>query len=218
MLWDWQFAFSILPQILAALKITISATFAGFLLALILGMLFMFLSRSRVQPVSVVVKWLVQFIRNTPLLVQLYFVFYVFPELGVSLSPFTAGVIGLGIHYSTYLSEVFRSGIDAVPKGQWEACRALNFTRSQTWWKIIIPQGIPPVIPVIGNYLISMFKDTPLLSAITLVEILQTAKIIGSGTFRYLESFTIVGVLFFLLSYPASKLVKYMENRWNPRY
>jgi polar amino acid transport system permease protein len=74
------------------------------------------------------------------------------------------------------------------------------------------------VIPVIGNYLISMFKDTPLLSAITLVEILQTAKIIGSGTFRYLESFTIVGVLFFLLSYPASKLVKYMENRWNPRY
>ncbi|HBG56130.1 MAG TPA: ectoine/hydroxyectoine ABC transporter permease subunit EhuD, partial [Ruminococcaceae bacterium] len=93
-MWDWQFAFSILPQILAALKITISATFAGFLLALILGMLFMFLSRSRVQPVSVVVKWLVQFIRNTPLLVQLYFVFYVFPELGVSLSPFTAGVIG----------------------------------------------------------------------------------------------------------------------------
>lgn len=218
MLWDWKFAISILPKIVAALKITVAATFAGFLFALILGMLFTLLSRSKVKAIAKITKWMIQFIRNTPLLVQLYFIFYVFPSFGISLEPFLAGVIGLGLHYSTYLSEVFRSGIDAIPQGQWEASKALNFTKKQTWVTIILPQAFPPVIPVIGNYLITMFKETPLLSAITLVEIMQTAKIIGSGSFRYLESFTIVGILFFLLSYPSSRLIQYMELKLNNRY
>lgn len=210
-MWNWDYAFSILPQILSALGITVSATFFGFLLALFLGLVLSVLTRLNIKAISFAVKGIVQFIRNTPLLVQLYFIFYVLPEFGVTLKPFTAGVIGLGIHYSTYLSEVFRSGIESVPAGQWEVAKALNFSPPQAWARIILPQALPPVIPVIGNYLITMFKETPLLSAITLVEILQTAKIIGAGSFRYLEGFTIVGVIFFLLSYPSSRMVKKLE-------
>ena len=214
-MWNWDYAIKIFPEIFAALKITVTATFVGFALAMLLGLVLAISRRSSVKTVAYGSKGLIEFIRNTPLLVQLYFIIYVLPEVGIYLSPLSAGIIGLGIHYSTYLSEVYRSGIEAVPQGQWEAAKALNFSPWQVWSKIIIPQGLPPVIPVLGNYLITMFKETPLLSAITLVEILQTAKIIGSHSFRYLEAFTIVGILFLILSYPSSVMVRRLEMRMN---
>ncbi|MBZ2175462.1 ectoine/hydroxyectoine ABC transporter permease subunit EhuD [Schnuerera sp. xch1] len=214
-MWDWNFTISILPEILSALKITVLATVTSFFFALILGLILTMLSRVRIKSIAMITRKFIDFVRNTPLLVQLYFIFYVFPQYGVALEPFTAGVIGLGMHYSTYLSEVYRGGIEAIPEGQWEAAKALNFDRANTWTKIILPQAIPPIIPVLGNYLIVMFKETPLLSAITLVEILQTAKTIGANSFRYLEAFTIVGVLFLLLSYPSSRLIRSLELRLN---
>lgn len=214
--WNWQYTFSILPELLSALKITISATFAGFFLALIVGLLLALGRRSDIKAVSGFSGAFVEFVRSTPLLVQLYFIYYAIPTvIGYSLSPFVAGVIGLGLHYSTYLSEVYRTGIDSIPRGQWEAATALNFSSYLKWKNIILPQAIPPVLPMFGNYLIVMFKETPLLSAITLVELLQTAKIIGSQSFRYLEPFTIVGILFLLLSYPSALLMKKMELRLN---
>ncbi|GIM45809.1 ectoine/hydroxyectoine ABC transporter permease subunit EhuD [Collibacillus ludicampi] len=214
-MWDWDFAWSIVPQLLEALKVTVTSTFVAFFIAAIAGLLLAIGRRSACKPLSLVTGGIVEFVRSTPLLVQLYFIFYVLPVFGVSLSPFTAGVIGLGLHYSSYLSEVYRSGIDSVPRGQWEAAVALNFSKMQTWGRIIVPQAIPPVIPVLGNYLIVMFKETPILSAITLMEILQTAKMIGSTSFRYLEGFTIVGLMFLLLSYPSSLLVRRLEYRLN---
>lgn len=214
-MWSWTFAWNILPEILQAIQTTIVATLAGFALALIGGLIFAFGRRSKNRVISWSCAGIIEFVRSTPLLVQLYFIFYGLPAVGISLSPFTSGVLGLGIHYSSYLSEVYRSGIDAVPRGQWEAARALNFSKSQTWMRIILPQAIRPVIPVMGNYLIVMFKETPLLSAITLVEMLLAAKIIGSQSFRYLEAFTLVGILFFLLSYVSSLLIKRLEMRWS---
>lgn len=213
MMWDWEFAWSILPELLNAMKITIAATIVGFLIASILGLVWVFCRRSTFKPLVIVVSWFVEFIRSTPLLVQLFFIFYVLPEFGISLTAFVAGVIGLGLHYSTYLAEVYRSGIESVPKGQWEASTALNYTKSKTWFRIILPQAVAPIIPMIGNYFLVMFKETPLLSAITIVEMMQTAKIIGSQSFRYFESFTIVGLLFLLLSYPSSLLVRYIEGK-----
>ena len=216
-MWDWNYTLSFLPDILSALKITISATFVAFFVACILGFPLALGRRSKFKPLSLAVGGVVEFIRSTPLLAQVYFVFYVFPTYGISMSPFTAGVVALGVHYATYLSEVYRSGIDGVPRGQWEAAKALNFSQTRTWLNIIIPQAIPPIVPVMGNYLIGMFKETPLLSAITLLEILQTAKIIGSQTFRYLEPITIVGILFLLLSYISSIGVQRLEVRLNRR-
>ncbi|MER1955301.1 MAG: ectoine/hydroxyectoine ABC transporter permease subunit EhuD [Desemzia incerta] len=217
-MFDFQYAIEIFPTILSALRITISATIVGFILAFVLGLVLAMLSRTKVKTIATITNGVIKFIRNTPLLVQLYFIFYVFPSFGLTLSPFVAGVLGLGIHYSTYLSEVFRSGIDAVPVGQWEVGKALNFTQKQTWTRIILPQAVPPIVPVIGNYFITMFKETPLLSAITLVEILQQAKILGANSFSYVEPITIVGILFFVLSYPASLLIKQLENKLNKKY
>ncbi len=121
------------------------------------------------------------------------------------------------MHYSMYLSEVYRSGIEAVPKGQWEAAVALNFSRMKTWKNIILPQAIPPIIPVLGNYLIVMFKETPILSAITLVELMLTAKNIVADSYRVFEPYTMVGILFLAISYPASLLVRRLEKRMNLR-
>lgn len=217
MMWSWEYTLEILPQILKALKITVSATLVAFAVALVVGLLLTLARRSRFKLLALFAQGFVEFVRNTPLLVQLYFIFYVLPEHGLALTPFLAGVIGLGLHYSTYLAEVYRGGIESIPPGQWEAAKALNFSAFETWKKIILPQSIPPVIPVMGNYLITMFKETPVLSAITLVEIMQTAKMLGSHSFRYLEAFTIVGALFLVLSYTSSLMVRSLEARLNLR-
>lgn len=217
-MWDWEFTLYLIPHLLKAIRITISATFAGFVLALVVGLLLALGRRTNFKPLSLATGAFVEFVRSTPLLIQLFFIFYVLPlSAGISLSAFQAGMLGLGLHYGTYLSEVYRAGIDAIPRGQWEAATALNFSRLRIWTRIILPQAIPPIVPVLGNYLISMFKETPLLSAITLVEMLQTAKIIGSEWYRYLEPFTLVGLLFLMLSYPASLLVRRLEVRLNQR-
>ena len=160
--WDWDFAADIMPVLLDGLRITLIATLLGSLVAFALGLLLAVLQRGP-APVRVVVRGLVEFIRSTPLLVQLFFLFYVLPQFGITLGALTAGVIALGLHYATYTSEVYRAGIDAVPRGQWEAATALSLPRSRVWTGVILPQAIPRVVPALGNYVISMFKETPLL-------------------------------------------------------
>ncbi|MCQ6562822.1 ectoine/hydroxyectoine ABC transporter permease subunit EhuD [Paenibacillus mendelii] len=213
-MWDWQYARSILPKLLEVIPTTLAATFAGFIIACLLGLPLALAKRSRMKWISIPVTAVTEFIRSTPLLIQLFVLVFVLPQsFGITLSPFLAGIIGLGIHYSTYLSEVYRSGIDAIPRGQWEASIALNFSKARTWTRIMLPQSIPPTIPVMGNYLIVMFKETPTLSAITVVELLMTAKVVGSASFKYVEAFTLVGVIFFILSYPSALLVRALERR-----
>ncbi|MCO5388463.1 ectoine/hydroxyectoine ABC transporter permease subunit EhuD [Desulfosporosinus sp.] len=214
-MWDWSFTVEILPKLLKSLQITLSATFVAFILSCVLGLLIAIIKRSSFKPLVWFVGGIVEFVRSTPLLAQVFFVFYVFPKYGLDLSPFLAGVLTLGVHYSTYLSEVYRSGIEAVPKGQWEAASVLNFSRLRIWLTIIIPQAIPPIIPIMGNYLIALLKDTPLLSAITLIELLGTAKIIGADFFRYLEPITMAGLIFLVLSYLFSLLVQQLSTRLN---
>lgn len=216
MTFDWRFAWEILPELLGALEVTLEATGLGMGLALVLGLAWAVARRSRRRLVAMPAAGLVEFVRSTPLLVQIYFLFYVAPSVGLAASPLVSGVFALGLHYSAYTAEVYRAGIEGVPKGQWEAAIALNLGRWHTWRAIILPQAIPPVIPALGNYLVAMFKDTPLLAAITVLELLQTAKLIGAETFRYLEPLTLVGVLFLVLSLLASRLVRRLE-RWSER-
>lgn len=215
-MWDWNYAFEILPQLLVALRMTVVPTLLGFLTAAIGGLLLAFAIRSRFTWLRLAAKGFNGFIRNTPLLVQVFFLYYSLPIMaGISLPAFYAGILGLGLHYSTYLSEVYRSGIEAVPRGQWEAAVALNYSKADTWRSVILPQAIPPIIPVLGNYLIVMFKETPILSAITLVELLLTAKNIVSESFRVFEPYTLVGVLFLAISYPSSLFIRRLEKRMN---
>jgi polar amino acid transport system permease protein len=211
--WDWEFAWMALPRLLSALKVTAGATLGGMALALVLGLVLALLRRSHLRAVSVPAACFIEFIRSTPLLVQLYFLFYVLDRTG-ALSPLWTGVVALGVHYSTYTAEVYRAGLEAVPKGQWEACTALNLEPRDTLRHVIIPQAIPPIVPALGNYFVAMFKDTPLLSAITVMELLNTAtQEIGAEHFRYLEPVTIVGVLFLLLSLGASQVNRWIEKK-----
>jgi polar amino acid transport system permease protein len=210
---DWSFAWSILPVLLAASVITIQATIAAFMVAAVGGLALMLLRRAPGRLVRWPTAAVVEFIRSTPLLVQLYFLYFVLPNAGVVLSPFLTGVIGLGLHYSCYTSEAYRAGLESVPRGQWEAAVALNYRRRDMLARIVLPQAIPPVIPALGNYLIAMFKDTPMLAAISVVELMQTANLIASEKFLYVEPMTLVGLLFLVMSLIASYLVRRLEWR-----
>jgi polar amino acid transport system permease protein len=213
MIFDWRYALEIAPLLAQALVVTLQATALGMAIALSLGLALALARRSRHRLLAWPTAGFVEFVRSTPLLVQIFFLFYVLPEAGVRLSPLQAGVAALGIHYAAYCSEVYRAGLESVPKGQWEAALALNLGRWRTLRAVIVPQAIPPVVPALGNYLVAMFKDTPLLSAITVLELLQTAKLLGAERFRYVEPLTLVGVLFLVLSLASAVAIRQAEKR-----
>jgi len=212
--WDWNFVWQIMPTLIEGVKITILATLLGSALAAVVGLGIALLRRSPNRLVSRPVGFFAEFIRGTPLLVQLYFIFYVLPDIGILLPPLLAGMIGLGLHYGTYTAEVYRAGIDNVPRGQWEAAKACNLSSNQTWLHIILPQAIPPMIPALANYFIAMFKETPLLSAITVLELMNQAKSVANSSYRYIEPMTLVGVFFLVISLFSVVLLRWLERRY----
>nr|CAD6618212.1 ectoine/hydroxyectoine ABC transporter permease subunit EhuD [Rhizobium sp. Khangiran2] len=202
--WDtttWlTYTISILPIILIGLTVTLKAAAAGFTIALVLGLVFALLRRSRLKVISWTTAFVVEFLRDTPLLVQLFFLYYVLPNFGIVLPAFLTGALALGLQYAAYTSEVYRGGIEAVGRGQWEAATALNLTRMQAYRDVIIPQAIPRIVPAMGNYLVAMIKETPVLSVITVLEMMGLANMIGERTFEYLVPLTLVGLIFLLLT------------------
>jgi polar amino acid transport system permease protein len=212
--WDWGFVRQIMPTLIDGVKITILATILGSALAAAVGLAIALARRSPSRLVSRPVGFVAEFIRGTPLLVQLYFIFYVLPDAGILLPPLVAGVIGLGLHYGTYAAEVYRAGIDNVPRGQWEAAKACNLNARQTWTRIILPQAIPPMIPALANYFIAMFKETPLLSAITVLELMNQAKSVANTYYRYIEPMTLVGAFFLAISLVSVLLLRWLERRY----
>jgi len=210
---DLHYAEQILPALLRASMYTIFITLIGFAIALVLGLVLAVLRRSPVKAVSRTVGFIVEFIRSTPLLIQVYVLFYVLPVYGITMSALTAGTVGIALHYACYTSEVYRAGLNGVARGQWEAACALSLSPWRTYSGVILPQAIRPVIPALGNYLVAMFKDTPVLSAITVVELMQQAKNIGSETFRYLEPITMTGIFFLIISVTFASGVRHLERR-----
>ncbi|HET7714995.1 MAG TPA: ectoine/hydroxyectoine ABC transporter permease subunit EhuD [Bauldia sp.] len=216
-LFDWAFAWRILPILLQAAVVTLHATFLGFALALALGLVLALIRRSGPRWAQWIVVGLVEFIRSTPVLVQVFFLFFIGPRVGIVVTPLVAGVLALGLHFGCLLSEVYRAGLDSVPRGQWEAPLALNMSRYRIYRDVILPQAIPPMIPAMGNYLVAMFKETPLLSSIGLIELMARAKLIGAETFRYLEPITMVGVFFLVMSLVAAAAITGIETWANRR-
>ncbi|MBX4892134.1 ectoine/hydroxyectoine ABC transporter permease subunit EhuD [Rhizobium bangladeshense] len=212
--WDWDFVWQIMPTLLEGFKITILATILGAAVAMVVGLALAIARRSPVAAISRAVGFVSEFIRGTPLLVQLYFIFYVLPDIGIRLSPLTAGVIGIGIHYATYTAEVYRAGIENVSRGQWEAAKATNLTTRQAWIHVILPQAISPMIPALANYFIAMFKETPLLSAITVLELMNQAKSIANSNYRYIEPMTLVGIFFLVISLVSVVGLRRLEERY----
>lgn len=212
--WDWEFAVEIFPEVWSGMLTIVWATIVGLVIALVLGLVFALLRRSRRKWISKPIGFLIDFIRSTPLLIQLFFIFFALPELGIVIDALPALIIGLGVHYGTYTSESYRAGIDAVDKGQWEAAVALNLSTITTWRNVVLPQAIPKVIPALGNYAVAMIKDAPLGSSIGVIGVLFVARSIGSQTFRFVEPMTLAGLLFLLFSVPAALGVQYLERKY----
>lgn len=210
--WDWQFTFEVvLPRLLPVVPVTIQATVLSFLLALVLGLVLMLFRISRTRIISLVAGEIIEFIRGTPLLVQLFFLFFLLPHIGILLPPLSTGILGIGIYNAALCAEVYRAGILAVPAGQWEASKALNLSAYRTYRDIIIPQSLPPIVPPLGNYLIGIFKETPLLSFLAVAELMHASKLIGSEYYRFTEAVTLVGVFFLVMSLAAAWLVRLVE-------
>lgn len=211
--WSWAYAWQVLPELVEASVVTVKATVLGFALALIIGLAFAIARMIGPVWLRQTTIGIVEVIRSTPLLIQLFLLYYVMPEFGLTLDAMTAGVLALGLHYGPYCSEVYRDGLEGVPKGQWEAAVALNLKPWVTMKHIILPQAIPPAVPALGNYLVALFKETPLLSVIAVLELMQTAKLLGSESFRYTEPITLVGLFFLVFSLVAAALVRALERR-----
>ncbi|MGH3449400.1 MAG: ectoine/hydroxyectoine ABC transporter permease subunit EhuD [Haloechinothrix sp.] len=212
--WDWDYALEAMPELLEHfVKYTLVATSLGTALAATLGLVFAIVCRTRVPVLAPLTTAFIEFIRSTPLLIQLFFLFFALPGFGITLSPMTAGVIGLGVHYACYCADVYRAGIDAVPVGQWEASVALQLPQHVTWRRVVLPQAIRNVLPALGNYAIAMFKETPFLALITVPELVLTARSFGSATYEWLEPLTMAGLIFLAASYPTALLLRRVERK-----
>ncbi|MDE2914656.1 MAG: ectoine/hydroxyectoine ABC transporter permease subunit EhuD [Paracoccaceae bacterium] len=211
--WRWDFTFDVvIPRLWEAAGVTVYATVASFLLALVGGLILMLLKTSKNRIVSFAVTEFIELIRATPLLVQIFFLFFLLPEVGITLPPLTSGIIAIALYNSTLCAEVYRAGLQAVPRGQWEAAMALNLSTYRTFRRIIIPQSLPPIVPALGNYLIAIFKETPLLSFVAVGEIMHASKLIGSEYYRFTEAVTIAGVFFLVMSLVSAQLVRLVET------
>ncbi|HWL28084.1 MAG TPA: ectoine/hydroxyectoine ABC transporter permease subunit EhuD [Burkholderiaceae bacterium] len=210
---DWAFALSILPILLKGLVVTVQATVVGFGIAAVLGLVLAALKASPLRLISWPARIVTEFIRDTPLLAQLFFLYYVLPEYGIVLPAFLTGALALGLQYSAYTSEVYRAGIESVARGQTDAARALDLSALRTFRVIILPQAIPRIIPALGNYLVSIMKDVPVLSVVSVLEMLNVAKIIGDRTFNYLIPLSMVGGLYLIMTLFASAGVRYLDMR-----
>lgn len=213
--WDWNAVDEFMPRFWDGVLVTLQALAIGTLIAFSLGLVWAILQRSRFKAIRWPVSIVTEFIRNTPLLVQLFFLYFVVPEwsFGPTMSPLMTGAVGLGLHYSTYTAEVYRAGIGGVPVGQWEAATALSMPTVRTWTAVILPQAIRRVVPALGNYVVAMLKDSPMIALIGAMEMLGEARSFSAESFRFLESISLVGIAFIVIAYPASLLIRALERR-----
>lgn len=209
--WSWEYALQILPTLLEALWLTSVITASASAIAGVLGLLWALANRSRHRAVRAPGRCVMNFVRGTPTLVQAFVVYYVLPDYGILLSATLTGVIVLGVHYAAYSAEVYRSGIDAVPRGQWEAAKALGLTPARTMARIVLPPAVRTSVPPLVNLVIAMYKETAVLFVIGIPILLYVGQTEANQSFRYLESYTLVGVLYLLVSYPSVLILRRFE-------
>jgi polar amino acid transport system permease protein len=203
------------PELFAGLRLTVGMTFGSMAIALVLGLILALGRISASAWLRMPVVAFVELIRGSPLLLQLFYIYYVLPAFGLRMTPIEAGLLGLGINYGAYLSEVFRAGIAAVSAGQREAAESLGMSGVQTMRFIILPQAWRIVIPPTGNYFVSLFKDTALVSTISIAELMFQGQLIASDTFRYMRIYSIIFVIYVAISIPASMGVRWLERHFN---
>ncbi|MCG8355952.1 MAG: ectoine/hydroxyectoine ABC transporter permease subunit EhuD [Kiloniellales bacterium] len=211
---DHTFAIEIVPTIFEALDTTLLVAVLSNIGAATIGFTLEVTRRSG-RWAGYIMRFVIDFIRSTPVLAQLYFLFFVLPFYGITLPAMVVGVLGLSVYYSGYLAEVFKAGIDAIPKGQWDAAKALGLGRLHTIVLVIAPQMLRNIAAPMGNYFVSILKATPYLAVIAVPEMLGSGFDIASDTFRYAEPLVVVGIVFLILAISIAQLVKLLEARLN---
>ncbi|GAA4904549.1 polar amino acid transport system permease protein [Stackebrandtia albiflava] len=213
--WNWETAQELWPLLMEGLRILLLVTLISSLIALALGLVVALTDRSAPRAVTMPLFAVMEFIRNTPVLVQAVFVWTaVTMWLGTAASPMWTGAIVLGVHYASYTAEAYRAGIDGIPKGQWEAITALSLPKPRAWIAVLLPQALRRSTPALGNYVIALFKEVPILSAIGVTEMVR--QVDGYAGLNYtgaLEGFTIAGLIFLVVSYPVALLMRKLEKR-----
>jgi polar amino acid transport system permease protein len=217
-LFDPELARAAIRTLLVGLWVTVELTIICGVLSLAFGLLVALARMSSFAPLRLVVSGYVQLVRATPLLIQLIYIYFALPFIGIRFSPFLAAVIGLTLNVSAYLAEVYRSGIEAVPQGQRDAAAALGMRPSVAMVRVVLPQAVRIVIPALGNYMVSLFKDTSLAAVITVQEMLFKGQIVAAETYDYFTIYTMVFVLYFVVGYPAIRLVMLLEKKVKAGY
>ncbi|AGA64604.1 Cystine ABC transporter, permease protein [Liberibacter crescens BT-1] len=203
---------SLIPLLKATLFYTLPITFISFILGLVLGLLTALFRLFSIGPIAVIFNFYVWIIRGTPLLVQLFVIFYSLPGIGIVLSAFTSAIIGFTLNVGAYTSEAIRTSITAIPKGQWEAAYSIGMSWKQAMIRIILPQAIRTAIAPTSNSFISLLKDTSLAASITLPELFQTAQRIVATTYEPLILYIEVAIIYLLFSSVLSSLQKKLEK------
>jgi polar amino acid transport system permease protein len=207
------FLAGLVPLLLRGLTVTVAAALLGYVIAATLGLVVAVLRQSPYRIISWPIACFVEFVRDTPLLIQLFFLYYVLPRYGVVLPAFVTGAAAIGIQYSTYTSEVYRAGIGAVERGQWEAAEALNLSTIRTYGTIIVPQAVPRVVPALGNLLVGILKETPILSTVSVLEMFNVATIIGDRTYQYSLPLTLAGILMLITTSFFALIIRLLDRR-----
>ena len=215
-LFDFRGALDYLPDLARGALISVELTICVMLLSLVFGLLLAIGKLGQSRLIRGLASVYIEVVRGTPALLQLFYIYFVLPSFGLRFNPFVAGVVGLTINYSAYLAEVYRAGIEAVAHGQVEAARALGMSRRKMLRIVILPQAVRIVVPPLGNYFISLFKDTSLVSIVTVKELMFTGQIIASMNFQYFTVFTIIGLIYFAFCFGMSRYSLFVENRLNP--
>ncbi|RST77179.1 amino acid ABC transporter permease [Siminovitchia acidinfaciens] len=206
-------AIEFLPLLLKGTLITLQITFISLAISLVFGVFVALARISNIFILNKIASVYISIIRGTPLLVQLMYVYFVLPELGLKLTPFASAIIGLALYESAYLAEIYRGGIQSVAKGQLEAAYAIGMNYSQAMKRVILPQAFKNVLPAVGNSAILLLKNSSLTSFIAVNELMHTGELLATSTFRSLEIFTLVAAIYWILHYPMTILVKQMERK-----
>jgi len=207
-----------LPLLQQAIQVTLGLSLAAFILGSTVGMGIALLRNSRVRLLRVFAFSYVSIFRGTPLLVQILLIYFGLPHFGIVLSPIPSALLALTLFSAAYLSENFRSGISAVDRGQWEASASMGMGYWTALRRIILPQALRIALPPLGSRLIALVKDTSLASTITVVELTRVAEQMGAATFRYMEMFLMVGLMYWVINQVLTVLQTYLEGRLTRRY
>ena len=202
-----------LPILLQGVGLTIVVTIGSLMLSTVLGLVWALLRVSGVRALAGLSAGLINLIRGIPIIVLLFYLYFVMPDFGIALSALQAAIIGLGLAYSAYQAENFRAGIEAIDRGQIEAAQAIGMGWWLTMRRVILPQAVRIVLPPYGNIMIMLLKDSSQASTITVAELALQGKLIASSTFKNTSVFTLVALMYLTMSIPLILLVRHFEKR-----